>query len=157
MKGNYKHGKRHTRIYDIWRSMKQRCYNPKSISYKNYGKKGVGVCDEWRSQFVPFYEWSIKNGYNDKMTLDRIDANGNYEPSNCRWVSYTEQANNKSNSRLLEWRSEIHTMAEWGRITGIGDSTIFARLKSGWSVERALSTQPVRGRNQFSKRCTDEK
>ena len=75
--------------------MKQRCYNPNSIGYKYYGAKGVSVCDEWKNDFLNFYNWAIKNGYSDNLTIDRINPFGNYEPSNCRWATYKEQANNK--------------------------------------------------------------
>ena len=77
MRGNYKHGMRHTRIYNIWRSMRQRCSNPKCINYKNYGGKGVQVCPEWED-FQTFYDWAMSNGYTDKLTIDRLDASGNY-------------------------------------------------------------------------------
>src|SRR5690606_9739947 len=85
------HGMSGTRLYTIWKNMKQRCYNPKRNRYKWYGAKGVKVCDEWHD-FVPFMEWSYDNGYEDGLVLDRLSSEGNYEPSNCRWVTEGENS-----------------------------------------------------------------
>lgn len=84
-----------TRLYVIWRGMKQRCYYLKHKDYHNYGGRGVTVCDEWKNDFKTFYEWAISQGYNDDLTLDRIDVNGNYEPTNCRWATWSEQRLNQ--------------------------------------------------------------
>ena len=149
MKGNYRHGMRHTRIYNIWRSMRQRCSNPNCINYHNYGGKGISVCDEWNSSFEAFYEWARLTGYEEDLTIDRKDVKGNYEPSNCKWSSYKQQANNKTNNKLLAFQGEIHTLGEWASITGIKLSTIWARLNRGWSVEKTLTTDVVSSSNQF--------
>ena len=145
---NFRHGKRHSRIYNIWRSMKQRCTNENCINYKNYGGKGISVCNEW-NDFKNFYDWAMESGYADNLTIDRIDVKGNYTPHNCRWVSYKQQANNKTNNRYIEFQGEKHTLGEWSSITGIKLATIWNRLKMGWSVERALTTKCFRGHNQF--------
>lgn len=90
------HGECNTRLYRIWKAMKSRCYNKNTKSYKRwYGSKGVQVCDQWRYNYVAFRNWSILNGYSDDLTIDRIDPCGNYEPSNCRWVTPAVQAANK--------------------------------------------------------------
>ena len=95
MAGNYKHGGAHTRLYNIWKSMRQRCINPKNSRYSVYGAKGIKVCKEW-DDFKKFRDWAIKNGYEKNLTIDRIDNSKGYSPKNCRWVSYKIQANFES-------------------------------------------------------------
>ena len=94
MSGKPKHGMTHTRIYQTWADMKQRCTNKNNPFYHRYGGRGIKVCDAW-NDFVPFYKWAIENGYSENLTIDRINNNGNYEPSNCRWATQQEQSLNK--------------------------------------------------------------
>ena len=84
-----------SRLHSIWSSMKTRCYNKKSRGYKYYGERGVTICEEWMDNFQAFYDWAVANGYREDLTIDRIDVYGNYEPSNCRWISIAEQQTNK--------------------------------------------------------------
>lgn len=142
-KNHLKHGLRNTRLYNIWRSMRQRCSNPKCVNYHNYGGRGISVCSEWDQDFVSFYQWAITNGYSDELCIDRIDCNGNYEPINCRWASYKKQNNNRRSSKYLVFNSQKHTIAEWADITGIKAATIGARLNRGWTAEEALTSPLV--------------
>lgn len=102
-----------TRLYRTWSNMKQRCYNPNSCSFDRYGKKGIVVCDEWLNDFKAFYDWSIENGYDDNLTIDRIDSSGNYCPENCQWITNSENSRRvwtnphnrkKSKKAYLEYR-----------------------------------------------------
>lgn len=137
------HGQSDSRVYGIWRAMRSRCYLPSVKEYKNYGGRGITVCDEWRNDFQAFYDWAMANGYAEDLTIERKDVNGNYEPSNCRWVTNKEQQNNKRNNHLLEYNGEIHTITEWSEITGIKKTTIERRInKYGWSIEKSLTKKP---------------
>lgn len=140
-KNHLKHGGTHTRLYNIWKAMRQRCTNPKNSRYSIYGCRGIKVCKDW-DDFQKFYDWSYENGYKDNLTIDRIDNNKGYSPENCRWVTYRGQANNKTNNRYLTYNNETHTLGEWSEITGIKLSTIWARLNRGWTAEETL-TSPI--------------
>ena len=133
-----KHGKSNSRLYHIWRDMKLRCYNEKQIGYKNYGARGIKVCDEWLNKtdgFVNFYKWSINNGYKENLTLDRINNDGNYEPTNCKWSTTMEQANNTRSNRFITYKNKTKTIAEWSRELNIPHYLIRNRLNMGWAVE----------------------
>lgn len=130
-----------SRLYRIWSNIKRRCYNPKCEAYHNYGMRGISMYSEWVTNSQSFYDWSMANGYSDNLTIDRIDVNGNYEPSNCRWVSSKIQNNNRRNNHLISLNGISHTLSEWSEIIGIKQSTIRARLKNNWSIERALSSK----------------
>lgn len=139
-KANKTHGLSKTRIYNIWFGIKSRCYKENSIEYNLYGGRGIKMCDEWKNSFENFCKWAYENGYSEELTIDRINVNGNYEPSNCRWATAFEQGANKRNNVVIEKDGESHILAEWSRITGIDRRKISARIfKYGWSVERALA------------------
>ena len=131
--------KRTERLSRIYSMMKQRCYNSKMPNFKYYGARGIAVCDEWRNDSQSFYQWAILNGYKEELTLDRIDNSGNYEPSNCRWVTAKEQSNHRSNNIILSFNGENHTISEWSEITGIKQHVIRNRLIRGWSIENVLT------------------
>jgi len=136
-----------TRIHNIWRGVKIRCYDPNRADFNRYGGRGIKMSEEWRNSFKAFYKWASQNGYSDSLTLDRIDVNGNYEPNNCRWISLKAQENNRRDSKFITFNGECHTEAEWGEITGLGGRTIWARLNQcGWSIEKTLTT-PKRRRD----------
>lgn len=106
------------RMYTVYSSMIARCYNPKSISYKYYGAKGIKVCSQWKRSFKSFVNWSLQNGYNDCLSIDRIDNTKGYSPNNCRWVPLSEQFSNRTNNVFYIHDGETHTMSEWCKILG---------------------------------------
>ena len=123
-----------------------RCYNEHSTKYKNYGARGITVCDEWH-KFENFYEWAKETGYDEnakygECTIEREDVNGNYCPTNCKWATSKEQANNTTTNRLITWNNETKTASQWEEIVGIKASIIRDRLQNGWSTEKALTTPP---------------
>ena len=133
------HGESKTRLFKIWANMIERCTTDKP-RYRHYYGKGIRVCDEWLHDFKAFRSWSIGNGYADDLSIDRIDPNGNYDPSNCRWVSMRQQMNNRTTSVFLSAFGERHTISEWARITGINEGTIRSRIaKYHWTPEKALT------------------
>lgn len=97
--------KHNTRLYSIWSNMKTRCYNKNINEYKNYGGRGITVCEEWKNSFNNFYKWAIENGYRGDLSIDRKDVNGNYTPENCRWADKIEQANNKTTTLQINGMS----------------------------------------------------
>lgn len=138
-----KHLKTNTRLFRIWIGIKGRCLNKNNKKFKNYGGRGISICDEWKNDFKTFYDWAISNGYADNLTIDRIDNNGNYEPSNCRWVSQEVQQNNKSNNYFIEYNGKSMTLSQWTKLYNLNYSTVVSRLSYGWTIEKALIT-PVR-------------
>lgn len=134
-----------SRIYGTWIGMKMRCYNKRDTKYYRYGGRGISVCDEWRNSFKSFYEWSIENGYSEELTIDRINNDGNYEPSNCRWSTMSEQCNNRSSCVYLTIGNSTRTITEWCSIFEVDPSVVFARHKriGFYSVESLF--RPTRG------------
>lgn len=132
------HGDSNTRLYSIWASMRERCRNSSDKNYHHYGGRGISVCNEWDS-YIIFKEWALNNGYHEDLTLDRIDVNGNYEPTNCRWVTMNIQANNKRNNHYITYNNKTQSMMDWSNEIGINYSTLRKRIRDGWSPEKALS------------------
>lgn len=135
----YKNGLSNTRLRHIYDNMKSRCYNKNNKSYKYYGGKNVTICDEWLKDFEFFYNWAINNGYQENLTIDRIDTNGNYEPNNCRWVNFREQISNRTNTIKLKYKNQIKPLSEWAKEYNIEISTLRTRISRGWCIERALN------------------
>jgi len=143
----------HSRLSEIFRTMKKRCYYPKHNKYKDYGGRGIKLCDEWNDRtiirisgirytkgWLAFKDWALKNGYADNLTIDRIDVNGNYEPSNCRWVTQQVQANNRINNINITYKGKTQTVADWCRELNLNFNTIKDRVRRNWSAERIFET-----------------
>jgi hypothetical protein len=134
------HGKSRSKIHTTWKHIKGRCLNEKDGSYKNYGGRGIKICDEWLT-FEGFYR--DMGDVPNKMSIERKDVNGNYCKDNCTWATVKEQANNKRSSAMLEYYGQIKTMKRWSELKDIPYKVLHARIKLGWDVKRALET-PVR-------------
>lgn len=143
---NVTHGMTNTRLYYVWCGMKNRCCNENTRTYPLYGGRGIKMCDEWRSDFMSFYNWAVNHGYDEnavrgECTINRIDCDGNYCPENCRIVSQLIQMNNVRTNHNIIYNGETHSFAEWSRITGISQYKIRNRIvELGWTPERTLTT-----------------
>ena len=133
---NTTHGMTKTREYVAWYHMKRRCYNKNYKKYKNWGGRGITVCNRWL-KFENFYKDMGKRPA--RTSIDRIDNNGNYEPNNCRWATVKEQNNNRRSNRLLTFNRKTQNITQWTNELGINRSTLYSRLRYGWSVEKALT------------------
>ena len=132
------HGFCGTKIYKRWEDMKARCLNHNNKHYKDYGGRGITICQEWLSDFMNFYNWAINNGYSDSLSIDRIDVNGNYEPSNCRWVTMKNQMRNTRLTHYIEYNGEKHCVSEWLEILGITNRSVANKLYAGYPLEKII-------------------
>lgn len=138
-----KHKHSRSKLYDIYYKMRHRCYNKHDKNYNNYGGRGIKICDEWLSDFMNFYKWSMNTGYCKTLTIDRIDVNGNYEPNNCRWVDWDTQANNRRNNVYLTYNGKTQTIARWSKELNICYHTLMYRHNKGWSDKECLFGKEV--------------
>lgn len=146
---NYKHGLTKTRLYKIWQGVKDRCLNKYELTYKYYGARGIIICEEWKNSSENFCFWAHKNGYQDNLTIERKDVNGNYCPENCIWIPLSKQGNNKTNNRKITAFGETKNLNEWAKDSRclVSRPTITRRIKDGMSPEEAM-TSPIR-KNQY--------
>ena len=134
------HGGTGTRLYEIWRGICRRC---RDVKDKYYGGRGISMDPEWES-FEAFRQWSLLNGYKDNLTIDRIDPDKDYTPSNCRWIPFPEQAKNKRNNHRVTINGKTQLITEWLKNSPVTASTVYARIKRGWTAEKALTTPDTR-------------
>jgi hypothetical protein len=123
--------------------MIERCIRPATNSFSRYGGRGISICDEWRNDFVSFYSWAISHGWSDGLQIDRINNDGNYEPSNCRFVTNKENCRNTSRNHLITHNGKTMCLTDWAEEKGMLYTTLLERIRSGWDTERAIET-PVR-------------
>ncbi len=137
---NRTHGCEPRRLYGIYTNMKTRCYNSNYVLFSRYGGRGISICDEWLKSYESFRDWAFNNGYSERLTIERVDNDGNYCPENCKWVDRTAQANNRHTNRILTLNGESDTMANWSRRLNIPYHIIQGRLEKNWDDEKALTT-----------------
>lgn len=129
------------KLYRVRLQIIDRCYNTKNKRYKDYGGRGIKVCEEWLNNYEAFKEWAINTGYKEGLSIDRKNNDGNYCPENCRWVTSKIQSNNIRSNHYVEYNGKRQTVAEWADELGINYDTLFGRLfTKKWDVEKALST-----------------
>lgn len=132
------HEKSGTRLYRIWQNMKQRCYNSSNKDYKDYGVRGIKICDEWLNDFQSFYDWSMNNNYNNALTIDRIDVNGNYEPDNCCWSTRKQQTENRRNNIYLTYHGKTQTISQWAKDLGVSYVKLYKRHYRGYTDSECI-------------------
>lgn len=129
-------------LYRTWSNMRQRCRNPNNPEYRNYGGRGIKVCLEWDTDFFAFERWALESGYQYGVSIDRINNDGDYTPVNCRWVNALMQSNNQRRTIMLTYKGETKALRFWADEYGLPRNVVKCRIRSGWTVERAL-TEPV--------------
>lgn len=130
--------KNQPRLYRIYHNMRNRCHYKKHDRYKNYGGRGIKVCDEWLNSYKSFENWALTHGYNDNLTIDRIDANGNYEPNNCKWSTKKQQSRNTTKNVYLTYNNETMIIKDWATKLNTNYATILSRYHRGWAVKECL-------------------
>lgn len=152
LKRHTSHGLSKQKIYRIWGGIVARCHIPSQSGYKRYGGRGISVCDEWRKDFVQFYNWAIQNGYREDLTIERVDCNGDYSPQNCKWIPRSEQCNNTRQSHFITIDGKTLTIKQWSKEIGISDKVIRCRLRHGWNEHDAVMVPKMTGRERYEKR-----
>lgn len=123
------------KLYKIYNGIKQRCYNKNCPNYKNYGARGIKMCDEWLNDFKKFYNWAIENNFEENLTIDRINVNGNYKPSNCRWLTIEEQQQNRTNTVYVIINNKKQSLNKLCKENGVSYNLAYQRLRKGKSIE----------------------
>lgn len=145
------------KMYHVWSTMKQRCNNPNDKNYHNYGGRGIKVCNEWLKDFSNFYNWAISNGYQEGLSIERKDVNGDYCPENCCWITMKEQQSNKRDSKKFEYDGKNLTLLEWSKLLNISPDTLASRYYTRhWTIEKTLTT-PVHTTSRNKKAKTQNR
>ena len=139
IKRSTKHGDHGTRIYTTWKGIKARCFNKNEKAYKYYGARGIDMCKEWKNNYLVFKQWAYDNGYDDTLTIDRIDINGNYEPNNCRWVTQKEQNNNTRRTIKITINGLTKSLKEWCGYLDLNYNTIYRKYRLNENIEELFS------------------
>ena len=138
------HNLSNSKLYKVYYAMISRCYNKNNKRYDSYGGRGIDMCDEWLDKtngFINFYKWSIENGYEEGLSIDRINNDYGYYPENCRWTDRKTQQNNTRFNKIIEFNGEKHTLSEWSEILNISYTVLSTRLNRNWSIDRAFTTK----------------
>lgn len=151
------HGLSHTRIAGILNGIIQRCVNPNVKKYNIYGGRGIRVCEEWLNNSSSFFNWAFANGYSEELQIDRIDVNGDYEPSNCRWVTAKQQCYNKRTNVYVTYRGVTKTIAEWCIEINISQGAFWQRKNIGWSYDRIIETPILKTWSRRKKQFHNDK
>lgn len=147
-----KHGESHTKLHDIWLCMRRRCQKETDLSYDRYGGRGIKVCQEWED-YNTFANWARANGYEEGLSIERKDVNGNYCPENCEWIPLARQARNRRTTMWVTYQGRKMSLAEAAEIAGLPYKQVHYRIKKrGWTVERALS-EPMHRESELHKEC----
>lgn len=133
--------KDYEKLYGVWSNMRKRCYNPKSERYYSYGEKGICICEKWKNDFHSFADWCLENGWNPKLSIERIDVHKNYCPENCTFITMKEQARNKTSNVLITKNGETRCATEWGELLGINPKSIMARIYRGYNDPNVILFQ----------------
>ncbi len=151
IKATITHGETGTPLHGRWKAILSRCHSKGSKSYKNYGGRGIKICDEWRNDYTKFRDWALANGFAEHLEIDRIDVNGNYEPGNCRWITRAENSNNKRNTVLITAFEETKSISEWAKDSRcvISNAALRGRVKRNrrlntWTNEEMITTKLLR-------------
>ena len=149
--GNTKKNTHGSRLYSIWYNMKRRCNNINDKDYKNYGGRNIKICNEWLIDYSNFYNWAMQNGYQGDLTIDRINNDGNYEPSNCRWVTMKKQLNNQRRNKKYTYKNKTQTLSQWCEEYGFKYTTLRERLKNMPFEKAIIKPIDISKRNKLYK------
>lgn len=146
----FTHGETHSPLHKLWAGLKNRCYNKNARKYANYGGRGIKVCAEWKTNYLAFKNWCLANGYEPGLTLERLDVNGDYSPSNCIFATQKVQQNNRTNNHRITYEGDTKTLSQWAEYLGMPYKMLEHRINRGWSVADAFTIPKGGKRNAYT-------